>query len=97
MTVSDVEQFLFTADATTLARVSEVITIRRGHLRDRLKVDFRIGDRVWFTGRKQGVWKGTIHGTISKKNPKKCKVTTKHPTTGRNVEWTVPYTMLNKE
>lgn len=94
MTVSDVEQFLFTADRMTLERVSEVIKIRRGHLGDQTKLTFSVGDAVSFAGRTRGVWAGTVEGTVSKKNPKMCKVTVRHPIHGRPVEWTVPYNML---
>jgi hypothetical protein len=97
MTVSEVEQFLFDADTETLNRVSEVIAIRRGHLRDRMKRDFQVGDTVSFPGRKRGEWRGTLTGTLVKKNPKKAKVEVPHPKFGYNVSWTVPYTMLTPE
>lgn len=93
---SDVLEYIAEQDAAGLNRIAEMIQIRRRHIAEKQKVNFRVGDSVSFVGRKTGLWKGTQRGIISKKNRKNAKVQVPHPTYGYDVTWNVPYTQLQK-
>lgn len=91
-----VAELLYDASVEDLDRVTKWVSDRRAVLTSEMKSVFRHGDRVVFQGRKSGAWKGIVEGRIEKMNPKRAKVATTHPYTGRRVCWTVPYTMLEK-
>lgn len=95
MKMSDILEQIATMDTDQLNEVAEMLTIRRDHIRDNLKVGFKVHDIVTFTvprGKNRGKW----IGEIIKKNPKKLKVAA-HVEGGYDLfrtTWNVPYSMV---
>ena len=69
------------ADDSDLKLLQEIITMK-------LRLEFRVGDKVWFDAKTRGI----IRGTITKMNAKSAKVRT-----DIGVQWTVSPQFLHKE
>ncbi len=82
ITSEDVQTWIMTkADDSDLKLIQEVISMK-------LRLQFRVGDRVWFDAKTRGI----IHGTITKMNAKTAKVRT-----DVGVQWTVTPALLHKD
>lgn len=91
MVTSEVLEAVAQMDREDLNQLAEMIQIRRRHISEQKKVNFKVGDTVRFdVGPRRG---GVLTGTLKKKNPKKAKVLVESD--WRTVEWTVPYSSLS--
>lgn len=88
---SDVLEFIAVADKDTVDRITDIVWLRRSRLAKDAKMELSVGDTVRFNA---GRNRGLLTGELVKKNPKKAKVRVDE--TWRTVEWSVPYTLLNK-
>lgn len=81
ITSEDVQTWIMTkADDGDLKLLQQVIDMK-------LRLQFKVGDKVWFDAKTRGI----IQGTITKMNAKSAKVVT-----DGGVKWTVSPTLLQK-
>lgn len=82
ITSEDVQTWIMTkADDGDLKLLQEVIGMK-------LRLQFKVGDKVWFDAKTRGI----IRGVITKMNAKSAKVRT-----DAGVQWTVSPGLLQKE
>ncbi len=82
ITSEDVQTWIMTkADDADLKLLQEVIGMK-------LRLQFKVGDAVWFDAKTRGI----IRGTITKMNAKTAKVRT-----DTGVQWTVTPALLNRD
>jgi hypothetical protein len=82
ITSEDVQTWIMSkADDTDLKLLQDVISLK-------LRLQFRVGDKVWFDTKTRGI----IHGVIVKMNAKSVKVQT-----DAGMQWTVGPNLLNKD
>jgi hypothetical protein len=94
---SDILEAIAEMNSADLTQVVEMVQIRRRHLAEKVKVNFRVGDTVRVTRplRKRGPWSRGVHsGELIKKNPKKAQVKIPNPNGYGNTIWHLPYTMI---
>jgi len=83
--IKDVLMWLRTANKQDVSQVLEVARAQQELLS---RIDFKIGDEVWFDAGKRGI----VNGTITKTSTKLFKVLT--PT---GLQWSVAPNLLNKK
>ena len=86
-------------DSDQLNQVAEMIQIRRRHIAEKNRVNFKVGDHVRVTRplRKRGPWsRGVFEGNLVKKNPKRAKVEISNPNGYGVTTWTLPYNMIER-
>lgn len=94
---SKILESIATMSRDELNQVIEMVKIRRRHLAEKEKVNFRVDQKVSVSGlRKRGQWTGTHEGVITKKNRKNAKVRIPNPSGFGYTVWSLPYSMLQE-